>query len=169
MDNSKTNLNILKKVLKTPSIDMLKLYKGMRPATTHFLGHLVHSLKKYSPPEHMQHIKDILRCPDPESAKQMFIKAHVESGAGFSDWLKKGASAVSNGVKALGSKVVQTGTAFFDKAVPLAQKGLKAAAPYIKQYAPDLLGKAASMIPIVGSIAEPLVRKGAEFLANRYL
>ena len=171
MDNSnaKANHAILKRIIKTPGIDMLKLYSGMRPKTTDFLLHLTHSLKKYTPPEHVQHIKDILKSKDIPEAKEMFKKAHIESGGGFSDWLKKGASAVSNGVKALGSKVVETKNAFMDKAIPLAQKGFALAKPYIKEHLPTLLGKAASLLPVVGSIAEPLVRKGAEFLANRYL
>ena len=169
MNDTKSNLKILKKIIATPSVDMLKLYTGMKAPTTHFLGHLVHSLKKYTPPELKDHVKNILRCPDPKSAGLAFQKAHIETGGSFSDWLKKGANAVSNGVKAIGSKAVELKNTFFDKAVPLAEKGLAYAKPYIKEHAPTLLGKAAEMIPVVGPIAGPIVRKGTEWLLIKWV
>jgi hypothetical protein len=167
--DTKLNLKILKRIIKTPSEDMLKFYTDMGAPTTHFLGHLVHSLKKYTPPELKDHVKSILRCPDPKSAGLAFQKAHIETGAGFSDWLKKGANAVSNGVKAIGAKAVEAKNAFFDKAVPLAEKGLAYAKPFIKEQGPTLLGKAAEMIPVVGPIAGPIVKKGAEWLLNKWV
>jgi hypothetical protein len=65
--------------------------------------------------------------------------------------------------KSAGSQIVSTAHNFYDKAKPLAEKGFQMAKPYVKEYAPTLLGKAAEMIPIVGPIAGPIVKKGAEY------
>lgn len=117
----------------------------------------------------MQHIKDILQSKDAKEAKRMFIKAHTESGGNFMDWVKKGASAVAQGVKSIGDKALGVTGSFFNKAVPLANKGMELAKPYIKEYLPNLVEKGANMIPVIGPAVAPIAKKGADWLLSKWV
>ena len=158
--------SFLSKLIK--STDGEKCIRSFKPDQTDYMAHVLHSVKKYTPPELKPHVSRILRSATPRIAKSRMLQAHSETGGSFFDFLKKAGSAVSNIAQKAGNQAIAVSNKFFDKAVPLAQKGLTLAKPYIKEHGPSLLGKAAEMIPVVGPVAGPVVKKGAEMLFNKF-
>ena len=163
-----TNLKQLKKLIKTDISDGHGFLSTLKPEFIDYLCHLTHTFKKYANKGLKPHIKKVLKSKDRREAKKNMKLAHLETGGSFFGFLKNAGASVVDLAKRAGNSIADTTSSYFDKAKTLAQKGLLEAKPYIKEYAPLVLSKASSMIPVVGNIAEPIVKKGAEWLLNKW-
>jgi hypothetical protein len=165
--SNESRLKYLRSLSKIKIEDAIKFLGKSKPENIDFLCHVIKTFKHHSPPEIKRHLTKILRSKTARIAKKRMIAAHNETGGAFSDWLKKAGNSVTDMAKRAGSSITSTASSFFDKALPMAQKGLEFAKPYIKEYGPTLAGKAAAMIPVIGPIAEPIAKKGAEWLLGK--
>lgn len=156
-------LKKLQKLTQTPTELGEDFIRKLKAEDIDFLAHLLHTFKKYTPTELKKHVSSVLRSKTPRIAKSRMIEAHIETGGAFFDHLKNAGNAVVDMAKRAGTAVANTASNFYDKAVPLVQKGLDAAKPYVKEYGPNLLGTAASFTPVVGPLLGPVVKKGAEW------
>lgn len=158
----------LKKLINTHTEQGEKFLKNCKTNHIEFFGHMMHTFKKHTPPELKSHISHILKSKTPRIAKARMIKAHLDTQGGFFDFFKRAGNSISDIAKKTGNSIYTTATNFYDKAVPIAQKGLEYAKPYVKEYGPYVAGKAAAMIPVIGPIAEPIAKKGTEWLLNKF-
>lgn len=163
------HLRKLSKLLKTSTTDSDKFLKGCNSEFVDFLCHLIHTFKKYAHPEMKKHITKVLKSKTARIAKSKMRESNNETGGGFFDFVKNAGSKISNIASNIGSHVVSTASSWFDKGTDMAKKGFQLAKPYIKEYGPTVLGKVASMTPMFGNIAEPIVKEGAKHLFNKYL
>lgn len=162
-----TNLRRLKKMTQTHPEHADQFLKGCKAGFIDFLSHSLHTFKKHVPEEYKKHVSHILRAKTARIAKARMLEAHHVTGGGIFDFFKRVGSSVLDMTKRAGSSVASTASSFYDKAVPMAQKGLDLAKPYIKEYGPYIAGKAAEMIPVIGPVAGPIVKKGAAWALDK--
>ena len=160
-------LSQLDKLIGIDNRDGELFLRKTKPHHIELFSNVLHTTKDFAPKELKPHLRRVLNATSARMAKGRMLKAHKETGGAFFDFLKKGASAVSNVAKTIGSTALEAAKNVYDKAVPLAQKGFEAAKPLIKEHGPTLLGTAASMIPIVGPVAGPVVKEGTKYLFGK--
>ena len=161
------NLKRIRKMINTPTEHGDVFIKNSKPHHIDFIGHMLHTFKEHTPHELKPFVSHILRSKTPRIAKSRMIKAHHETGGGFFDFLKGAGSTISNIAKKVGSSVASTASNVYDKAVPLAKKGLEFAKPYIKEYAPEAVGFGVSHIPLVGPSIAPVAKMGTKWLLGK--
>lgn len=157
------NIKRLQKLVQCDTENGDGFLKNSKPEFIDFLCHMIHTFKKYHPQELKAHFRKILSSKTARQAKSRMRKAHEETGGGWFDTMKSYGSSALNMAKDLGSSALSTAGSWFDKGKDLASQGFNMAKPYIKEYGPTLLGKAGEMIPIVGPIAGPVIKKGSEW------
>jgi len=161
--------NILRKLSATKLNGGEKFINECMPKDIDTCCHLIHTFSPLANEKLKDSIHQILTCKTPASAKKKMLSAHHTHGAGFMDFLKKGASTMGSLVKNFGSNAVKTTGSFFNKAVPLAQKGFAMAKPFIRDYAPSAVAFGVSHIPVVGPTIAPIVKKAAEWGLNKLI
>ena len=163
------NLKKLEKLCRTDIEAGHQFLTDAKPEFIDFLCHFLHSHKKYAGDDIKKHIKKILKSDTVSNAKKQMLKSNLETGGSFFSFVKNAGTSLVNTAKNVGSQIADTTGSWFDKTKELASKGLNIAKPYIKEYGPELLGKAAEMIPIVGPVAGPIVKKGSSWLLNKWI
>ena len=167
----------LRKLLKTKTEDGDKFLQDSKPDFIDFLAHTLHSFGQ-SPfiekvaqmhPDMPSHMRHILSAKSLRQAKTRMRECHGVRGGGFFDGLKSIGNSVVNSAKSFGNQVASTAGKYYDMATPYIQKGLDYVKPIIKDNAGTVASMGASYIPVVGPLLGPAVKKGVDYLANRYL